>query len=298
MHVSAVIPCYNYGRYLDRAIESILAQTHPVSEIIIVDDGSSDNTREVTASFGDRVRYIFQENRGRAAARNHGVRAASGDWIAFLDADDRWLPEKIELQLQVLARKPEAALIYTSAWYERRDGTRLFLAQATDPARLWPTLRYSNCVTGGASSALIRRDILVAEGGFNEQLRECEDWDCWVRLRRKHVFAAVGMPVTALTIWPGSASFNNDRMLAYTQQLMDTTLLNGLRGWRRAAWRRRIWSAALFGASINARQQARSRERALLFKSVLHWPSPLFVPKRWWALYRCLVGLSGAAPVQ
>ena len=296
MRVSAVIPCYNYGKYLARAIDSILAQTHPVSEIIVVDDGSSDNTREVATSFADRVRYIFQENHGRASARNTGIRAATGDWIALLDADDRWLPDKIELQFQALASRPDAVLVYTSVWCEDPDGSG-FVFPATDPRRLWPALRYANCITGSASAALIRRDVLIAEGGFNETLRECEDWDCWVRLARKYPFAAVSAPVTALMIWPGSASYNNDRMLANTQKLIDTTLLADLTGWRRSLWRHRIWSAALFGAAVNARQQGPREERAWLFKSLRHWPSPVFLPKRWWALYRNIVRLFHSATI-
>src|SRR5438093_10949086 len=95
MRVSAVIPCYNYGKYLSRAIDSILAQTHPVSEIIVVDDGTSDNTRAITTSFGDSLRYIFQENHGSDYARNTGIRPATGAWIARLDTDGRTLPEYI-----------------------------------------------------------------------------------------------------------------------------------------------------------------------------------------------------------
>src|SRR5689334_22859965 len=111
MRVSAIIPCYNYGKYLARAIDSILAQTYAVSEIIVVDDGSSDNTREVATSYGGCVRYIYQQNAGRAAARNHGIREATGDWIALLDADDWWLPQKIELQVTA-ASKPDTAVVY------------------------------------------------------------------------------------------------------------------------------------------------------------------------------------------
>jgi len=296
MRVSAIIPCYNYGKYLPRAIDSILAQTRPVSEILVVDDGSTDNTREVATSYGDRVQYIFQQNQGRAAARNHGMREATGDWIALLDADDWWFPEKIELQLKAAAARPEAVLVYTGITCQDPEGASESF-QATDPARLWPALRFSNCITGSASAALIRRDVLLAEGGFNETLRECEDWDCWFRLARKYPFAAVMEPVTVLMMWPGSASYNNDRMLANTKKLLDTTLLADLSGWRRVLWRHRIWAAVLFGAALNARQQGRREERAWLFQSLRHWPSPAFMPKRWWALYRNIARLSDSATI-
>jgi glycosyltransferase involved in cell wall biosynthesis len=294
MRVSAIIPCYNYGKYLARAIDSILAQTYAVSEILVIDDGSSDNTHEIAASFGNRVRYIFQQNAGRAAARNHGIHEATGDWIALLDADDWWLPNKIELQAQALAARPDAVVVYTSVRCQHPDGgTNEW--PATDPSRLWPALRYANCITGSASAALIRRDVLLAEGGFDESLRECEDWDCWVRLARKYPFAAAPDAVTVLMMWPGSASTQNDRMLANTKKLMDKTLLTDLTGWRRMLWRHRIWSAALFSAAINARQQGRREERAWLFESLLHWPSPVFIPRRWWALCRNLTGISQPA---
>jgi len=235
--ISAVIPCYNDGRSLSRAIIGVLAQTYRVDEIIIVDDGSVDNTPEVAATFGERVRYIYQDHHGAAAARNAGIRAASGDWVALLDAEDWWLREKIELQLQALAQQPDAVVVYTSVIGQRHDGSNE-VVDATDPRRLWPALRSSNCVTGSASAALVRRDVLLAEGGFNEDLRVCEDWDCWVRLVRKYPFAAVSDPVTVLTLASCSASHDNDRMLTGARKLIDTTLLADLAPWRRSVWRR------------------------------------------------------------
>src|SRR5947209_13220762 len=97
--VSVIIPTYNHGRFIADAIESVLAQTYPVSEIIVVDDGSTDETQEVVEKFGEKVRYIEQANAGVSAARNTGIENSDGDLVAFLDADDTWLPEKIEKQV-------------------------------------------------------------------------------------------------------------------------------------------------------------------------------------------------------
>ena len=108
--VTAVIATYNYGRFVTQAVESVLAQTYGNLEVIVVDDGSDDDTRELLAPYTDRIRYIYQKNQSVAAARNTGIRAASGDLIAFLDADDIWHPQKIEVQMRYLADHPEEAV--------------------------------------------------------------------------------------------------------------------------------------------------------------------------------------------
>ena len=115
MTVSAVIPAYNSGESIARAIESVLCQTYPADEIIVVDDGSTDNTAEMVQSFGERVIFIRQENAGASVARNTGIQAARFDWIAFLDADDEWVPEKLRLQVELLQRHPE--LVWTMSNY-------------------------------------------------------------------------------------------------------------------------------------------------------------------------------------
>jgi cellulose synthase/poly-beta-1,6-N-acetylglucosamine synthase-like glycosyltransferase len=280
--VSAVIPAYNYGRFLKRAIESVLAQTRPLDEIIVIDDGSTDDTREVVSHFGDRVRYIYQENGGLPYARNRGIAAATSDWIAFLDADDWWLPEKIQLQLDAASQDPAVALVYTGMWLVTPEGTRT-LQPAIEVHRLWPTLRYCNCVSNG-SAAMIRKSALLAEGAFNESLRACEDWDMWIRLARKYKFACVPEPVTAVAVWPNSMSTNNKKMLDNTAAIIDKTLLCDLGGLDRGLWRRRIWSAQLFSAAITARSQHRGQELRLLAASLLQWPFPTFLPKRWASL--------------
>ena len=109
--ISVVIPAYNSAVFLPDCINSIRQQSVPLHEIIVVDDGSSDNTGAVVKTLGGNIIYIKQENQGPAAARNHGIQQATGDWIAFLDADDQWIPNKIELQLNCLGKHPELQLI-------------------------------------------------------------------------------------------------------------------------------------------------------------------------------------------
>src|SRR4051794_37497436 len=121
MRVSAIIPTYNSGPLVVEAVQSVLAQTRPADEIIVVDDGSTDDTAERLASFGDRIIYHRQTNRRVAAARNTGLRMSTGDFVAFLDADDAWHPQKLERQLAVLNFRPEIGLLATgvSDWPER-----------------------------------------------------------------------------------------------------------------------------------------------------------------------------------
>jgi glycosyltransferase involved in cell wall biosynthesis len=121
-HVSTIIPVYNGELYLAEALESVLAQTHAVSEIIVVDDGSTDRSGEIARSFG--VRYLRKTNAGQASALNAGITAAKSDLLAFLDADDRWLPNKLALQLEALALRPELEIVFGHArqFIEHRVG--------------------------------------------------------------------------------------------------------------------------------------------------------------------------------
>ncbi len=105
--VSVIIPTYNRAEYITQAIDSVLAQTYTDYEIIVVDDGSADNTKDVLLPYMDRIRYIYQENAGASAARNTGIKAAKGDWVAFLDSDDEWLPGKLAVQIRAVERHPQ-----------------------------------------------------------------------------------------------------------------------------------------------------------------------------------------------
>lgn len=279
VRVSVVIPTYNRAADLRRALDSVLSQTFPVAEIIVVDDGSTDNTREVVAQFGSRVSYFHQNNAGGAAARNRGIRLAKGEWIALLDHDDWWMPEKIQLQVEALHRNPGAVLAYTSAWIISLDGARA-IAQAVEPAQLWPALRHSNLIAS-CSSVMVRREAVIAAGCFDESLSISDDWDLWIRLAQKHPFAVVSEPVTNYMVNPNSLSHDPERTMADTEHMLEATLLCGLRGPTRVIWRRRIRAAQLFRAAVNARGVGRALELRLLLQLLAQWPSPFFFVRRW-----------------
>ncbi|MCB1876753.1 MAG: glycosyltransferase family 2 protein [Chromatiales bacterium] len=195
--ISAVVPSYNNAPYLPAAIGSIRSQVPAVSEIIVVDDGSTDDTARVIAQLGDGIRYLRQDNSGPSAARNRGLAQARGDWIAFLDADDQWTQDKLEKQLKALQRHPELGLIAGDMAEIDLSGTIItpsVLAkhhlqerfQALDGAPAEnpvASLLEKNFIPTG--TVLARRALLMEAGGFPEDIRFGEDLALWVRVAAK-----------------------------------------------------------------------------------------------------------------
>jgi glycosyltransferase involved in cell wall biosynthesis len=281
MQISAIVPTYNYARFVHRAVDSVLNQTYPVAEVIVVDDGSTDNTREVLAAYGDRIKYVHQENRGLSGARNTGIRNASSPWVAFLDSDDWWLPEKIERQVRLVEADPAVELVYTASWLHFPDG-QVERYDVCTPDRLWPRFRYANGIT--PSTVLMRRDLILKAGCFDETLRYCEDWDMWVRLGPHIHYAAVLDPVIGYQLTPGSLSSNVEKELATAKRVIEKTVLKGMQGWQREYWRRLAMSAVLFRSSVACRTSGPEASRRYLRQSLQCWPSPFFLPVRWTAL--------------
>jgi glycosyltransferase involved in cell wall biosynthesis len=183
--VSVVIPCYNHARFLGEAIESVLAQTYPRVEIIVVDDGSRDHTADVAALYPS-VHYVRQDNQGLAAARNTGLRESRGDILVFLDADDRLVPEALEHGVHHLLNSPESAFVSGRYRYIQEDGSvlREYGQQPADRDPYAAFLR-GNYI-GMHATVAYRRSVLEAEGGFNPSLPACEDYDLYLRIARKH----------------------------------------------------------------------------------------------------------------
>jgi glycosyltransferase involved in cell wall biosynthesis len=251
MRISVVIPCYNHAHLVGDAIRSALSQTYPPLEILVVDDGSNkDNPREVVESFPPPVRYLYKPNGGLSSARNFGIHHAAGDWIALLDSDDWWAPEKLARQAASIAATPNAVLSHTSRVLVHDTG-RTTVAEAPGPP-YWPNIRFRNPIA--ASSVLVQAQAVRDAGGFNESLRTCEDWDLWVRLGPQRPFVVVPEPLLYYRIIGNSLSHGSvDRMLADTERILEGSLLAGLEGFERWKTRRLIRSSQFLRAAITMR---------------------------------------------
>lgn len=213
--VSVVIPAYNIGKLVGRAIDSVLAQTYQPDEIIVVDDGSTDSTADVIKSYGSKVRYVYQDNLGLAGARNTGIRAATCEWIAFLDGDDEWLSEKLQLQMDILQRNE--GLVWCTGNFldclcsEQRRGPSF------QPERACRLLggkdyfddfldAYMSDAAGNSNTMTVKRSVLEEAGFFREGMPCAEDIDMWFRIAmRRPKIGCVTRPVAVYHLHrPGS----------------------------------------------------------------------------------------------
>lgn len=214
--VSVIVPAYNSTATVGRAVDSVLGQTFGDLELIVVDDGSTDSTSEAVLSRHDeRLRCVKTSNGGVSRARNRGLELASGDLIAFLDADDAWLPAKLERQLELMAKKANIGLCFTSA--ELVDTGLRRIGEDPAPALSDFTtalLVRGNVVTGSASSVVVRRPVLDSVGGFDPQLSQCADWDLWLRLSVEIPFVAIDEPLVQIRKAP--ATMSSDPLLLET----------------------------------------------------------------------------------
>lgn len=204
--VSVVIPTYNRADLVPLAVESALGQTFVDLEVIVIDDGSTDNTAEVLRGFGQRLRLITRSNDGLASARNRGIMEAAGQFVAFLDSDDIWLPHKVERQVAVFDAEPEVGLVYTQAYWMNAAGLVLNRPpHGHDQSELTPTaemLVVGNLVCGGGSGAMVRRSCFDTVGLFDERVVGYEDWDMWLRISLHFRLRLIPEPLVCYRINP------------------------------------------------------------------------------------------------
>jgi hypothetical protein len=221
--VSVIIPLYNLRAFVAEAIESVRAQTLPAAdvELVVVDDGSTDDGAAIVARYAPSVRYLRQENRGLSAARNAGIRATQAPVLTFLDADDRILPEKLGMQLDVLAASPGIGAVYTGYGYIDAAGAPL--PERGSPRQegdLLPALLLGNLVPPHA--VMVRRALVEHAGGFDETLTSVEDWDLWLRISRHGCrWACVDRPLAEYRVRPDAMHQNPGRMAANTIRVLD-----------------------------------------------------------------------------
>ena len=222
--VSVILPTLDRAHLLRRAIASVLAQTFTDFELIVVDDGSSDDTPQVVAALDHpRVRYLRNEQRrGAAGAENRGIAAARARFIAFIDDDDEWLPEKLALQMRRFHDEPPSTgVVYTGRWLVK-DGTRSYGPPASILAREGEIHRelLNRRTFVPLVCAVVRRECFDDVGLFDETLPTSNDYDLWVRISRRYRFVHIPQPLVIVHHTPGSVSTRPDNIVAARQLLL------------------------------------------------------------------------------
>lgn len=274
---SVVIPNYNNGTTLSRAIDSVLGQSHAAHEIIVIDDGSSDDSTAVAARFGHQVRYVRQRNAGVSAARNHGARLATGNWLAFLDADDIYLPDRLEAHARWIAREPDIDFLFGDQEYRTPDGSLLQMSidacaagralLARHPGAVEIPLGaddFGACVADGFAeirTLSMPRIAFLDLGGFPLDHKIGEDLHFFIRLyAASRKGGVVNLPLSVYYIYPGSA-LRKDPMAAQAAYVATLeALAPALRGASvgiRRGWRAKLRSGRLSLAYMYLRRGER-----------------------------------------
>ena len=271
---TVVMPCYNGAAYLAEALRSALAQTYPVAEILVIDDGSSDDSRAIAASFAPKVVCLSQSHQGPSAARNLGADRAEGTFVAFLDADDVWLPDKLEGQARLIEASPadqEIGLVYTGLHRLYPDGS-LVETLAGPPAFTIDRLRFECPIL---PSTVVARTELVRQVRWSEAFGSSEDWDFFYRLSRRCRFGFIERSTTYYRQHAASLSTRDFRAVLDNARRVSASIqrdAHGLDGWRRG---RVVDARLLVSAAIAAREQGARESVPYLVQSLLAWPLPL-----------------------
>ncbi len=242
--ISVIIPAHNVERYVAEAIDSVLNQTLTPAEVVIVDDGSNDRTGEIASRYGQPVKVISQRVGGSGPARNLAVRNSTGDWLAFLDADDIWLPEKLERQFAKVG--PETRFVCSDRYNFGDVQGMPEVHGELQPQREGDVfeilLREGNFIV--TSSVVLRRDAFIEAGGFpiDEDLMVAQDWDLWMRVTALYPIVACHEPLVRYRLHPGGSSRQLEKMLLGRQRVVERAL--NLPKGRGLSWlaKRRIWA--------------------------------------------------------
>lgn len=284
--VSVIIPSYNYGQFVGQAVDSALKQTYSPIEIIVVDDGSEDDTRERLSQYGDRIRYVYQQNQGLSAARNTGMRIARGEYLAFLDSDDAFHPRKVELQIHYIQHHPDVELLATEMFSD--EPIRWIDFMPAEPSVTFISLEAIAIKPRFApSSVILHKRCIETAGAFDTSLRSVEDREMWIRIATMYKMARIDMPLTWYRYTPGSMSSNPERMEYFELQVLNRAFqFPQLRNNKRA--RRLAFSHCYRSSAYTFYSAGRYREAlGRLCKSIRHWPFGYDKLDQVPAFYRC-----------
>ena len=276
--VSVVIPAFNAAGAIAAALSSVAAQTRPPAEVVVVDDASTDNTADVARSGSSNHRIIQSPcNLGPAAARNRGVAEARGEWIAFLDADDAWLPGRLAPQLACAAEYPEVAFFCgdTVALEDgtpngKRESPRLAVHSPPSIVLRLQDLAIRNCVA--TSTVLVKKASILGAGGFDEQFRGPEDFDLWLRILAQDSARKLDCPLSRYRHVQGSLSMDDRKFLPEVLRVLDKAYRSGGALSSIPARRRAVAFQYLCAAWMAAERRAVGRAWALYIKGLAIWP--------------------------
>ncbi|PNU04773.1 glycosyltransferase family 2 protein [Novosphingobium guangzhouense] len=276
--IDLVIPTYNRRAMLPAALDSVRAQTLPVSRIIVVDDGSTDGTVEWLRGLAARDdRLVLVENRhgGANRARNAGIAEARAQWVAFLDSDDAWEPEKLERQFALLADRPDLVALFCGF---RLVGANVEMIHRPRDNPSLLDLRCANAL-GSTSGAVVRRDVLDKAGGFDPGLPSCQDWDLWFRLRRFGPMGVVRLPLVRFNCGPHERiTTSMDKVLSGHRAIFANLLADVDRAGERA---RIAAQHKLVEADIKRRFGENTAAFGLVARSFLQAPSKRALAVAW-----------------
>lgn len=220
--ISIIIPAYNSAKFLPETIESILKQSYRSYEIIIVDDCSTDNTNEVLKPFGKNIRYIrSKKNSGAAITRNRGIELAQGEFIAFLDADDIWLPDKLEQNIECFEADKEVAFVFSQHVNLRDEKSMAKLAKTNLPSGNIFKKLYCRQNFVLTSTVIVRKEVFDKVGLFDDKLPNCQDWDLFLRIAFYFKSKAINKPLVQYRLIADSLSKNRVNVLKYQKIVID-----------------------------------------------------------------------------
>lgn len=283
--ISVVVPVYNGEKTIKETIDSVLNQSFYDFELIVINDGSTDKSLEIISNIKDeRLKVFSYPNAGLSASRNRGISLATGEYISFIDADDLWTPDKLELQLKALQEHPQAAVAYS--WTDCIDESGKFLGKCnylSFSGDVRANLLLINFIDSG-SNVLIRTEAFKKVGNFDESRKSCEDWDMWLRLAAEYSFIAVSKPQVLYRISSSSMSTNLLRMEAESMEVIEKACDRnpGYSSLLKRLSKGNIYKYLLFRSLNSSAKQQNTLVNFKLFWQCLRYDPSLLATKVFW----------------